>query len=181
MVEEPMRNRLKAFLNRKHKIRWHRQTSHHILEDQSLVLQLLPLWHCKRWPHSCPHPCPTHTTSTSTTNTQTLSSYILWHFSFQTQKRLKNGPLRQRKAWDRDQPLSQPFGFALSVCHKLSVVFLSFCYVLVCLKVWVVWVCAVKGGAVTLWRNPKGQGLVSFYWLKHSSLCLLSIGIKVLC
>lgn len=43
VMKEPMRNRLKALLYREYKIRWHRQTCHHVLKDQSLMFQFLPL------------------------------------------------------------------------------------------------------------------------------------------
>ena len=50
MVKEALWNGVEAVVNGEHKIRWHRKTSHHILEDQSLVLQFLPLRHCERRP-----------------------------------------------------------------------------------------------------------------------------------
>lgn len=166
MVEEPMRNGLEAFLNGEHKIRWHRQTSDQILEDQSLVLQLLPLWNCKRWPHPCPTPTtPTPTASSTTVHLHHTPSSTRSYNTFPSRPRkLKNGPLRQWKAWDRDQPLSQPFGFALSVvCRTL----LS-----LCASVWkFVWVCVGKGGQCLCWGTPRDKVLVSFYWVRHWSLC----------
>lgn len=47
MSEEPWRSQLETLPNRGQKVRRDRQTGFEILKDESLVLQLLPLCHCK--------------------------------------------------------------------------------------------------------------------------------------
>uniref|UniRef100_A0A2P2KNN6 Uncharacterized protein MANES_08G160800 n=1 Tax=Rhizophora mucronata TaxID=61149 RepID=A0A2P2KNN6_RHIMU len=71
MVEESMRNGLKALLNGEDKLRWHRQTCNHILKDQSLVFQFLPLRKCK-WRLHSHNPCPNPTCQTTPCNSTTI-------------------------------------------------------------------------------------------------------------
>ena len=122
-----------------------------------------------------PPPPPPPVLFISTTINQYLvltSIYTHLYEFYDRPRKLKTGPLRQRKAWDRDQLLSQPFGFCyLSVSHTVSVgCFLSFCGCCWVSESVGLSVCCERG-AVTVWKNPKGQGLVSFYWVRHSSLC----------
>lgn len=180
MVEESLRDGLKTLLNGKHEIRRHRHACHHILEDQGLMLQLLPLRQCERWPHPYPHPhphphqipsTPTPTSGTTaihlhshTHQTRTQTHRNRYQFLTHTKttvlvhntQNLKHYQ-RYRNTWDiqLDPPES-----LLSLC---SVCFSSVLR---------------KGGSVCV-EEPQGPKLWSHFIREGGILTLLIIGVSI--
>jgi len=113
VVKEGMWYRVEAPLNGEHEIMRHRNTRKHVLEDQSLVLQLLPLRHCE-WGSPIITIAQTHQ-SPSTTVVHVFR-YFHSHspmnnstLSFNTQ--IKHSQSRNMRSHS-DRALSEPFGFA---------------------------------------------------------------------
>lgn len=81
MVKESVRerdSRVEAVLNGEHEIERNRKTRKHVLEDQSLVLQFLPLRHCEWRPPTIPI-TQTHQSSSSSSATAVVH---VFHYSY---------------------------------------------------------------------------------------------------
>lgn len=113
-----MRNRLEALLNGKHKIRGHRQTCHHVLKDQSLVLQLLPLRHSERRPH----PCSPTATPTVHFHHHLLYCWMELYYATTTPKSSQIATYRNKpQQLDRTESSAFSLVWSLSLSLSLSV------------------------------------------------------------
>lgn len=129
MVKESVRerdSRVEAVLNGEHEIERNRKTRKHVLEDQSLVLQFLPLRHCEWGP---PITTETHHSSSSATDVHVFHCCLLALLLVLLITRhscwVSKSNIVRAETWDHTRIelcRKEPFGFGFALLVMLQLI-----------------------------------------------------------